>query len=81
MPPPRHFTRRDGWWGDFLNALFMRPVWRPNMITTEKLPRITRVTLVGDEGLICERWNQEVSLSWQDDDRTLKVFMTKRSEQ
>lgn len=39
------------------------------------LPRVTRIVLVDETGLIYERWNRaDVQLSLQDDGRTLKVF-------
>ena len=36
--------------------------------------KISRVTLVDENGRVYERWNLDVILSIQDDGRTLKVF-------
>ena len=44
--------------------------------------KLTRVTLVDDDGLVTERRDLTgVRLSVQDDGRTLKVFITKRDGQ
>ena len=39
------------------------------------LPKVTRVTIVGPNGMVSETWNlADVSISIQDSGRTLKVF-------
>jgi len=41
---------------------------------------LTRVTLVDETGRIYERWGLVVSLSVQDNGRTLKVFIAPRDQ-
>lgn len=45
------------------------------MSDATKLPKVTRVTVVTDEGRVLERWNlKDVELHLQDEGRTLKIF-------
>jgi hypothetical protein len=39
---------------------------------------VTRFVLVDEDGRICDRWNHRVELVYQDEGRTLKVFLTRR---
>ncbi len=48
-----------------------RDAARRQIIDTDKL---TRLTVVFEEGRVIEQWNQRIELSVQDDGRTLKVF-------
>ena len=41
--------------------------------------QITRFVLVDEDGRICDRWNHHVELVYQDEGRTLKVFLTRRA--
>ena len=43
-----------------------------------KLPRVTRVEVIDDNGRSYVNYNVEVELSYQDDARTLKLFLKKR---
>jgi hypothetical protein len=43
-----------------------------------KLPRVTRVEIIDDNGRSYVNYNVEVELSYQDDARTLKLFLKKR---
>lgn len=38
----------------------------------------TRLTLVDEEGTVCERYNIKIKESIQDDGRTLKLFIEER---
>ena len=65
---------RTGFWWDVANHLVWSPPHAKGGAYTEQLPRVTRVTLVDGNGLVKELWNQRVTVSYQDDGRTLKVF-------
>jgi hypothetical protein len=46
----------------------------------QKLPGITRLTVVDRNGRSYERWNVDVSLDVQDNGRTLKFFLDDKPE-
>jgi len=49
------------------------------MNRVEQPAHVTRVTLVDEKGRQYERWNVECELHYQDDGRTLKIFVARRA--
>jgi hypothetical protein len=45
------------------------------------VPKVTRLTVVSDEGRALELWDVDMTFSLQDDCRTLKIFTKKRSDE
>lgn len=43
--------------------------------------KVTRFELIDESGRVYSSWNCKVELSYQDDDRTLKVFIKKLNKQ
>ena len=53
--------------------------WLMNHITP--LPDITRVEVIDDQGRSYSQWDvRDVQVSFQDDDRTLKIFLRGNNE-
>lgn len=57
-------------------------IWKKvrDMIENDKTKRVTRVEVIDDRGRAYTMWDvTNVELSLQDDERTLKVFVTHKS--
>lgn len=55
------------------------PKWfKPDRWTLDVKPRVTRFEVIDEEGRVYARSKVQITQSYQDDGRTLKVFVEKR---